>query len=307
MSSDDRKLKGLVGAPVTAFTPDNDIDTDTLQKLMNFLVNERVDTIALLMHIGENAKLGEAEHRKVVEASVEAIAGRVPTYVHVSAPGTDLSVRLTEHANGVGADGVILLAPYLWKPDADAILEHFQAVDAAVDGWLVGYNNFGHTGVNITPDMLVTLLRTCPNMVALKDASFHMRTFTEFCRLGRSVREDFAAVTGIEYIGPAASVGGRGTFSAIGAVAPRLARELTDLALAGDLAAALPLQYRASELLGVLYKQAYPASIKAAMEIMGRPTGPGRRPEQRLTPEEYKQLEADLDALGVLDDEPHGW
>lgn len=299
-------LHGLVAAPVTPMSADGGLDLDTWQQLLDFHVREGVDAIILVMHIGESLKLTSDERRQLAATGVEAVGGRVPVYVHVSLAGTDETVALSRHASSVGADGVVAIAPYHWRPPHDVLVEHFVSVAEATDGYVVAYNYPERIGVTVTPAVIAELIERCPNFVGLKSADLDMEYLTEVCRVGSQADRDFAVFTGVEYVLPAAVIGAAGTFSASGGVAPRLVRALTDAALQGRYDEARPLQFRLSELYSVIQEH-YPATIKVAMDLLGRPCGPIRQPGVRLDRAAIERVERHLDALGIFDSEPRGW
>lgn len=301
-----RQFRGVIASPVTPFTSDNELDLPTLQGLLEFHVRERSDGIAVPMHIGESLKLTVDERRRLVEAAVEAIDGRVPLLVHVSTAGTDAAVALTRHAEQAGADGVVVITPYHWHPSDRAQVEHFVAVTAASDLGVVGYNFPERLGVTVSADVLRGVIERSPNFVGLKDAGLDMEYFTEACRLTADIRPGFSVFSGVEYALPAMAVGAAGTFSACGGVAPRLVRSLFEACADGRYDDARPLQHRLSRLYQLI-KPGYPASIKAAMEIMGRPCGGVRGPAEHVDATAMSGLEAGMAEMGILADEPHGW
>lgn len=300
------KLPGLIASPVTPLTADDRVDGPTLQKMVDFLIREGIQAIAPLLHVGENLNLSIEERQEVARLSVEAAGGRVPIFVHTSLPCTQDVVALSRHAQSIGASGVIVVAPYYWSPPYAALLDHFVTVASSIDISLFAYNSPYKLGVNLTPEFLIELIERCPNFVGLKDASFDMKYFTEICRVTRQVRPGFAVYPGIEYILPCMVLGGAGTLSVCGPVAPRLLKSLYDACVAKDYDRAQPLQHKISQLLKLIMVN-YPATIRAAMEIMGRPNGQTRKPILPLNSDAVKRLEANLDKLGILSDEPHGW
>jgi 4-hydroxy-tetrahydrodipicolinate synthase len=299
-------FRGLVGTPVTPFAADNRIDEATLQRLVDFLVRSGVDALALPMHIGESLNLSSEERRLVARLAVEAVAGRVPVLVNASLPGTDEVIALSRHAEQIGAQGVVVITPYHWRPSPEGLIEHFATVAGAVGISLVAYNYPARLGVTVTAEILAEMLERRPNIVGLKDAGLDMEYFTEICRVSSGLRPGFGVFSGVEYILPAMAVGAAGSFSACGAVAPRLVKALYDACASGDFAIARPLQYRLSHLYTII-SVGYPGTIKAAMEIMGRPCGAPRRPIEALAPEAMRRLEGQLESLSILSDEPHGW
>ncbi|HET6948701.1 MAG TPA: dihydrodipicolinate synthase family protein, partial [bacterium] len=105
---------------------------------------------------------------------------------------------------------------------------------------------------------------------------------------------------------PSMVVGGAGSFSACGAIAPGLVRNLYDACARQSYEQAKALQYALSHLWHIL-SVGYPASIKAAMELMGRPAGASRLPIRPLSEESTRRLRAELERLGIIHGEPHGW
>jgi 4-hydroxy-tetrahydrodipicolinate synthase len=300
------KLHGVVGTPVTPFDAGGGLDTETFETLIGFLLDTSVDAVALPMHIGESLNLTATERKRVAELAAGVIAGQVPLLVNVSCAGTDEAIDLARHAEHVGAAGLVLLTPYYWRPPAAALVEHFAAVADSVGIGLVAYSSPTHMGVEISLDVVAELIDRLDNFVALKDASFNMEYFTELCRVTRELRPEFATFTGVEHLLPSTVVGGSGCFSAAGAVAPVLVRRLYDACSARNLDEARELQYEFSRLYQVI-QAGYPAAIKAAMGLMGRPVGGTRRPLPSLTAEETARLAARLDEMPFLEREPRGW
>jgi 4-hydroxy-tetrahydrodipicolinate synthase len=299
-------IRGIVGTPVTPFTADNRVDGPVLQRLVDFLIRQGAHAIGLPMHIGENISMSAEERREVARLAVEAAGGRVPVFINTSLPGTDEVVTLSRHAQAVGAQGVVVITPYHWQPPRPALVDHFITVASALDISLIGYNYPERLGVSLTLDVLSELIERSPNFVGLKDASFNMEYFTEACRIASEARPGFAVFTGVEYILPGMAVGGAGAFSACGAVAPRLVKAVYDACAAKDYDRARPLQYKLSHLFNII-KVGYPATIKAAMEFMGRPAGHTRKPILPLDGPGHKRLRVELEKLGILAEEPQGW
>lgn len=300
------KLAGVVGTPVTPFTPDLELDTAALERLVDFHVTHGAHVLALPMHIGESLNVTIEERKTMAEVAVKAADRRIPVLVHVSLPGTSQVVELARHAESVGADGVVVVTPYHWRPGPEALLAHFGAVADAVEIDVLLYNFPARLGVAVTPDLVLRLVARHPNVVGMKDATYDMQAFTEMARTVSGAAPDFALFTGVEYPLPGMVLGGAGCFSPSLQLAPCLVRALYEASRDGDLAAALPLQRRASALWHLL-KDGYPASVKAALGIMGRAVGGVRSPLSDIGPATAAALEEGLGALGVLSDEPQGW
>jgi 4-hydroxy-tetrahydrodipicolinate synthase len=301
-----KRFKGIMGAPVTPFTQDTKLDLETFAKQVDFLIKQGVPMIAHPMHIGESVSLTRDEQRALAKCLIQAASGRVPVFVNVSSAGTDLALDLARYCEKEGATGIVLLPPYYWRPAPKDVIDHFMTVGSGVGIKMIAYNNVGAVHLEIGGGELAHLIERLPNFVGLKDASFHMKYFTEACRISSEMNPDFSCYTGVEYLLSSIPLGGSGAFSACAEVAPRFTLKLYDACVKGDVAAARPMQYKMSKLLNLLM-QVYPSTIKYAMEVMGRPVGETRQPIPHLSGEAKKKVRDSLAELGVLAEEAHGW
>ena len=300
-------ISGVIGAPVTPFTQHGDLDLGTLELVCDFLIARGVHGLALPMHTGESLNLSMAERMRLVDAAVGAAGGRVPVLAHVSLPGTDQVIELAQHAEKAGAAAVVVVTPYHWRPPRNALIAHFTAVARAVSVGVLAYNFPSRLGVGLDADLLADLIGRCENFAGVKDASYDMQSFTEACARTSALRPGFAMLTGIEYLLTSMPVGGAGCFSPSAVLAPGLVTSLYEACRDGATDRARPLQYRASALWHLLRETGYPASVKAAMALFGRPAGGVRLPLLDLDDEAAGRLRRGLADLGLLDSEPHGW
>ena len=299
------KLKGIMGAPTTALNADGGVDYDTFARQVDFLIEQGFPFIAHPMHIGESLNLSEHERKELARLLVDAAAGRVPAFVNVTASGPDISIDLARHAEAAGASGIVVLSPYHWKPGHEAHLDYFLTMGKCVDSALIAYNN-PSLQVTISHEMLEEMLEKLPNLHALKDASFDMNYFTGACRIASAARSDFSVFTGIEWLLTSIPVGGSGSFSNCGEVAPRMVLSLFDACISGDYERARPLQHDMGVLLELLQTN-YPATVKYAMELMGRPVGETRKPILPLDDAAKAHTRKTLESLGIFENEPSGW
>jgi 4-hydroxy-tetrahydrodipicolinate synthase len=234
-------------------------------------------------------------------------AGRVPVIVHVSMPGTDQAVDLARHAEAAGADCVIAIAPYYWKPSQEALYDHFSAILSATELPFIAYSSPTiMDGIGIAPATLVKLIERFPKFIGLKEASHNWEKYLELGRSAKKVRPDFGLFVGTEWMIPCLTLGGTACMSIFGGIAPRFVHALYTATTGGELKDALELQYKFSELYQIA-KVEYPAPTKAMWEIMGRPVGSPRLPNRPLSPGAKKEIRRTLETLGLFDTEPHGW
>jgi 4-hydroxy-tetrahydrodipicolinate synthase len=300
-------VTGIVHVPVTPFTPDNTIDLDTFARVVDFLLRQKASSLCVNLHLAESLNLTLDERKLLAKAAVDAAAGRVPVIVHVSTPGTDQAVELARHAEEIGADCVMAIAPYYWKPSQEQLYAHFAAIIEATGLPFLAYNSPTiMDGVGIAPDTLTRLMQRYPQFVGLKEASHNWEKYLELGRAAKALRPGFGLFVGTEWMLPSLTLGGTACMSVFGGIAPNFVNALYDATTGGRLQEALTLQYKFSELYQIA-KVEYPAPTKAMWEIMGRPVGAPRLPNRPLTAERKKEIQSTLERLGLFDSEPHGW
>jgi 4-hydroxy-tetrahydrodipicolinate synthase len=298
---------GVMHVPVTPFNNDLSVDYATFEKLVDWHVRQKPSSLCVILHIAESVSLTKEEHKKLIEISVKVTAGRVPVIANVSMAGTEQAVDLARHSEKVGADAIICISPYYWPVPEEALFEHFMKVATASALPFMIYNSPIFQGVSLSPKFLVRLMEKLPHFIGEKEASHNFEYFIEARRATQALRPEFGLILGVEYMIPSVSMGGVGSMSIAGGVVPRLMQKLYELCAAGSFSEAQPLQDKASHL-WQLFKPEYPAPIKAAMEMMGRPVGPVRGPMRPLTAVQNAVLRKELESIGVFDgSEPRGW
>lgn len=299
--------RGIIHVPVTPFTSENTVDLDTFGRVIEFLLRHNASSLCINLHLAESLNLTTEERKLLAKTAVEVVAGRVPVIVHVSMPGTDQAVNLARHAEEVGADCVVAIAPYYWKPSQEGLYEHFSAIMSATDLPFIAYSSPTiMDGIGIAPATLVKLMERFPKFIGLKEASHNWEKYLELGKAAKKVRPDFGLFVGTEWMIPCLTLGGTACMSIFGGIAPRFVQALYNATTGGQLKDALELQYKFSELYQIA-KVEYPAPTKAMWEIMGRPVGSPRLPNRPLPADRKKEIRSALETLGLFDTEPHGW
>lgn len=299
--------RGIIHVPVTPFTPDNTVDLDTFGRVIEFLLRHDAASLCINLHLAESLNLSMDERKQLAKAAVAVTAGRVPVIVNVSTPGTDQAIALARHAEQVGADAIMAIAPYYWKPSQDGLYEHFAAIISATQLPFIAYNSPTiMDGVGLAPATLVKLMQRFPHFIGLKEASHNWETYLALGRAARRVRPEFGLFVGTEWVIPSLTLGGTTCMSIFGGIAPNFVKALFAAVREGRLDDALPLQEKFSDLYAIA-KVEYPAPTKAMWQIMGRPVGKPRLPNRPVTAARMREIEASLKSLELLDTEPHGW
>jgi 4-hydroxy-tetrahydrodipicolinate synthase len=295
--------KGIIGVPMTAFTPGNELDAGPLKAQVDFLIERKAAHIlAYPMHISEALEMSEAERKRALELVIDHNNGRLPIIAHVSAPGTDNAVAFAKHARDAGADAMLSTLPYNWGAFPAGIKAHYEKLLNSVDLPLFMYNPAityygGHN--QIPPQLIYELASKYDNLVGIKEASWYTEYFFEVMKWTSKLPRKFAVFAGIEHLVQTMSMGAVGSFSALNLIFPGLVKRLYELCEREAYVEARPLQYRASELLITIKRFKMHSAVKAMMEMQGRPIGQPRQPNLPLSSAEKESLVATLKDIGV--------
>lgn len=282
-----KSFQGSIVAMVTPFR-DGKVDVAKIRELVEFHVKNGTHAIVPCGTTGESPTLSHEEHKKVVEVTIQAAAGRVPVIAGTGSNSTAEAIELTAHAKKAGADGVLMVCPYYNKPTQKGLVAHYRAIAEAVDIPIILYNIPGRTGINMLPETVVTLAEL-PNIVGIKEASGSLEQMTEVIHL---CGERITVVSGDDTLTlPLMSVGGKGVISVIANILPKESAEMTNAALNGDWKRAKELHMRMFPLCKAMFYETNPIPVKTAMQLLGRLNGELRLP---LAP----MSEANRDRLG---------
>ena len=288
---------GSMVALVTPMFGDGAIDEGSLQRLVDFHVDNHTDAIVVVGTTGESATLDEAEHCHVVRRTVEMAAGRIPVIAGTGANSTREAIILTRCAMEAGVDACLLVTPYYNKPTQEGLYQHFRAVAEAVPVPQILYNVPSRTACDMLPET-VERLSMISNIVGIKEATGNLdraREIMDRCgdRLDVYSGDD---ATAMELM----LMGGKGNVSVTANVAPAAMHELCAAALAGDRARAEAINHPLEVLHRVLFVQSNPIPVKWALHEMGLIPPGIRLPMTPLAAEYHDTVRQALRQVGVL-------
>ena len=300
-------MPGLVHTPVTPFTADGAIDWKTYGKLIDFHLAHGAQALALPMHVAESVSLTDQEQRKVLTFALERTRGKVPVVAHVSDSGTGIAADRAVHAERAGAAAVVITTPYYWTPPANMLLEHFQAVGAAIGiPFYVWYAPDEMRGPKVSTELVLKLIDRRPNFAGVIDSSNDWQFQINVLSNAQRVRPDFQLVCGTEYMASAGANGATSLLSALAGVAPVLIRRLYEICRKEEYFEARRVQAEVAALYQIVKGGGF-AGLKAALAVRARDCGHPRPPMQALDSAARERLTAKLERFGALEAEPKGW
>ncbi|MCA9177307.1 MAG: 4-hydroxy-tetrahydrodipicolinate synthase [Planctomycetales bacterium] len=292
-----RRGSDFAGLSVAIVTPfkNGEVDYDRLQEQVDFQVNAGTQCLCPVGTTGESPTLSHDEHHRVVEAVVEAVAGRVKVMAGTGSNSTVEAVQLTRHAQEAGVDAALVVAPYYNKPSQEGFYQHYKVLAESCDLPICVYNIPGRTGKNIEPETIVRMAEL-PNITMVKEATGSLDQASQV--LGAT---DLTLLSGDDSLTlPLMSVGGEGVISVVGNIVPEDMLALTRAFAAGDLAAAQAAHHKLFPLCrDLLSLSSNPIPIKAAMRLLGRDTGELRLPMCALDAAGEAKLRVTMEQYGL--------
>lgn len=293
-----RRLKGIMVPTITPFTWDYDLNVEAIPSLVDYLLENGVNVIIPCGSNGEFASMTVEERKQVAEATVEAVNGRAPVIVGTSHTCVGDALALTRHAGEIGADGVMMVPPYYFRPSDEEVFEFFRIIDSESDIPILIYNNPATTKVNLSLDMFERL-SALPNVVGIKENNSQpVRYFSELLRFGDRLTIIPAGEPPMIFN---VLSGAPGFITVSATFCPKLIRQMFEAAQAQDLERAFELYrdlLRYRQLFQARVDQGYAAYIpyaKAALNLLGFPAGPSRPPLGYPSADEIDRLRAVLE------------
>lgn len=248
-------------ALITPFSQDGAVDTNALENIVNFVIEEGVDYLVVLGTTAETATLSKEEKEMVKNTITKANKSRVPMVLGVGGNNTSALVAELANTDLSNYDAILSVSPYYNKPTQEGIYQHFKAVSQATTKPIILYNVPGRTSSNMAPETVIRLANDFDNIIAIKEAAGDM---VQAMRLIQNKPKDFLVISGDDMIAlPMTLAGGAGVISVIGEGLPKEFSTMIRLGLEGKTAAAYELQYQIMDAIDYIFEEGNPAGIKA--------------------------------------------
>lgn len=288
-------FKGSAVALVTPFT-DNGVDFEKLGKLVEYHIENHTDALVICGTTGEATTMSDDEQLAVIKYVVDKVQKRIPVIAGTGSNNTAHSIYLSQKAEKLGADALLIITPYYNKANQRGLKLHFEEIAKSVNLPIILYNVPGRTSMNIKPSLVAELAKI-DNIVAVKEASGDLAQVAEIARL---VPNDFAIYSGNDdSIVQLLSVGGSGVISVLANVCPRETHDLVQKFLDGDIEGSRKLQLDMKPLIDALFIEVNPIPVKTAMNLLGFEVGNLRLPLAEMDEKNLKVLKQELISRGL--------
>ncbi len=261
------RLSGVGVALVTPFTPEGRIDYQALEQMVEYVIAGGVDYIVALGTTAETPTLYIQERAVVARYIIDRAAGRVPIVLGVGGNSTSEVLDQLREFDLRGADAILSVTPYYNKPSQEGLYQHFKVVSEHSPLPIILYNVGGRTGVNMTAETTLRLMRDFENVIGIKEASGKIEQIQEI--IDRR-KEGFLVLSGDD--GMAVEVmrrGGDGVISVAANSFPKCFMQAINLAKEGRFEEADSAYKKLDEATTALFKEGNPTGVKCALSVMG--------------------------------------
>lgn len=289
-------FKGAGVAIVTPFTEDG-INFPELGRMIEAQIAGGTDAIVITGTTGESATMSDEEHKAAIKFTVEQVNKRVPVIAGTGSNETAYAVQLSQYAESVGVDGLLIVTPYYNKCTQKGLIRHYTTIADSVNIPCIVYSVPSRTGVSIKVETYVELCKH-KNIVAVKEAGGDL---SAIAKIVAACGDELAIYSGNDdQIVPILSLGGLGVISVLSNVAPKETHDICQLWFDGKVKEAAALQIKYLDLIEALFCEVNPIPAKTAMRLMGYNAGPLRLPLCDMEPQNQAKLEASLRKHGII-------
>lgn len=291
-------FEGAGVALVTPFKANGDVNYDKLEEILEEQIAGGTDAIVICGTTGEASTMSPEEHLSVIKYGCEVVKGRIPVVAGTGSNCTREAVYMSQKAEEVGADGVLLVTPYYNKATQNGLIAHFTTIAEAIKIPALLYHIPGRTGVTMKPETIVSLCKNVPNIVGVKEASGNFSSIATMMNMADGCIDVYSGND--DQIVPLLSMGGKGVISVLSNVAPKQTHDICQKFFDGDVKGSLQMQLDAIPLVSALFSEVNPIPVKAAMNMMGKEVGPLRLPLTEMEDAHKEVLKQAMKSYGIL-------
>ncbi len=295
------KLKNVITAMITPFNEgDLTLDEEKYREFIRFQIDNGCQLLTMGT-TGESATMSHEEHHLAMDITVdEAKKSEKDPFVLAGAGSnsTKESISLSQYAEKVGADGLLIVVPYYNKPVQHSLIDHFSAIADSVSLPIILYNVPSRTGRNLEPETISKLAYAKDNIVGIKCASGDIDQIT---KIVKTTPEDFIVLSGDDSMTyHLMALGGKGVISVTSNIIPSKLVEFTNSMLNNDWKKAREIQLHLYDLFKVLFIETNPGPVKYAANVMGLMDNRMRLPMTPPLEENQKRIKNVLKNLDII-------
>ncbi|MGL5656322.1 MAG: 4-hydroxy-tetrahydrodipicolinate synthase [Fusobacteriaceae bacterium] len=284
-------------ALVTPFNEDMTVNFEKLRELIEFQIENKTDAIVVTGTTGEASTLSDLEQKEIIERTVKIVNGRVPVIAGTGSNNTKHSIELSQQAEKLGVDGLLVITPYYNKTNKRGLIEHFKMIASSVKIPIILYNVPGRTTMNIPLDVYGEL-RNVENIVGIKEASGEITYAMDIIRL---YGDRFDVYSGNDdIIFPVTAIGGKGVISVLANVMPKETHDIYYNYVENNVERSRTMQLKLNGFVNSLFIETNPIPVKAALNLRGENVGGYRAPLYEISEGALKILKEEMKKINLI-------
>lgn len=279
----------VITAMVTPFDSNLQVDWKQTEKLIDYLIEEqKTESLVICGTTGESPTLSEEEKLQLFEKAVQYANGRCKIIAGTSNNNTESSIKLSQKAEKLGVDALLLVAPYYNRPSQEGLFQHFKSIAESTELPVMLYNVPKRTGVSISSETTIRLSKI-PNIIATKEASGDL---DEITKIISQTGDDFLVYSGDDQlIVPILAIGGYGIVSVASHVIGKEIQQMISAYTNGNIKEAAELHGKLYPIFSGLFICPNPVPVKYALHLKGVDAGGVRLPLTEATEEQKRIIE----------------
>ena len=293
-------LQGSLVALVTPMLPNGDIDYQSLEKLIDWHIQQGTDGIVSVGTTGESATLNVKEHLEVLAFTIKYVDRRIPVIAGTGANSTIEAIELTSEAKKLGADHVLLVTPYYNKPNQKGLISHYSAIADAVNISQILYNVPSRTACDLLPST-VAILSNHKNITGIKEAVADEIRIKELVAISKDVNNEFLIFSGDDpTFMKSLLLGTHGVISVSANVSPNTHSQICAAVRNGELEKAKKINDINTNLYRLMFVESNPIPVKWALYKMNMIKNSIRSPLIELDETFHKEIVSEMIKLQLL-------
>ena len=293
-------LQGSLVALVTPMFPNGDVDYVSLERLIDWHIEEGTDGIVSVGTTGESATLNLKEHIEVISHTCKYINKRVPVIAGTGANSTKEAVELTQESKLIGADYALIVTPYYNKPNQKGLISHYETIADAADINQILYNVPSRTACDMHPKT-VDILSSHKNIVGIKEAVDDMARIKELVDISKNSEGNFFIYSGDDpTFMESMNIGTHGVISVAANVIPKSISNICKLMKNDSFDEARLLNINNSNLYKLLFTESNPIPVKWMLFRMGLIQNSIRLPLIELDKNFHDEITSEMVKLELL-------
>ena len=292
------EIYGIVPPLTTPFRPDDTIDEDALRADARYMIEvAKVHGLAVCGSTGEGHTLTTEETRRITQIVAQEVKGRVPLITGIITDSTGAAIERGRAVKDLGVAALQVTPPhYIFRPDDDALLRHYEALAKGTGMPIIIYNVV--PSVYLSPQLLTRIITGVEGVIGVKQSAGDLKLLADLLLMLGNRGRIMSATDAVLY--PSFVLGAHGAIAAILAAAPTLCVQLWDAVQAGDHKKALRLHEKLLPIWNAIWADNLPANVKCAEELQGRKAGLPRAPMPASSESQKSQIRKALKNAGLI-------